>query len=485
MIRNLIALAFLLGLYGFVAYTSYGYDDEFSNMRLIETGKSFGEIIATTNSMDVHPPGSYIMNKGLFDLVRDWSIVRLIDALLAALTLWLVWKQSSKLAIHPAFSFLVVCLNPTLLLWTAGLRWYAYYVPLVNLLLLLLIKNPRRAGLFWGMFFGLATILFHFGYISFIIIPALLLIALHLRREYLKTEYRTVLGLSLVSALLCLPQLIVFFTVHLHNSATQISSYKVAAAGLLLHVMAGQGAYPLTVAGISLTIGNGLLFAIGLSRIRASLSGLGSKLFIFGSAGLLLVRLTAKFRNLVVLSVAQGMSQASVFSQIRNRLVKGAVIACFLVGNLWGLYNVVSHHNTTKGSWNMPYAEILDSIRNEAALCHAGTLITIDPGIAYHSRTIVKKVVYLIADKNWAGQIDSAQGCILAFRTFRGSLSEQTYRQYLDFLASQTGHTSKVIQFDRDTNAGFKRRFDADIPDFYAELLIIDKGGTPLGPGFF
>lgn len=473
-----ITLAFLLILYAFVAYSSWGYDDEFPNIGLIESGKGVVEIVNTINSMDVHPPGSYLLNKWLFDLVTDWSLVRLIGAALGAFSIWLIWKESWKLSINKAFSFLVICLNPTLLLWVTGLRWYAYFVPLLNLLILLLLRNIRNKIMFWGIFFLLSTILFYVGYISMIIVPVIFLIALHLRKSNLKSELLTILLMSLVSILLCIPQLVIFFTVHLHHKGAQIASYAKSAAGLFLHIFSGQGSYPLSISGASLIIGNALLFCVAFVRTRTILQNLGSKLFAFGSVGLFLVKLTAKFRNLVVLSTAQGLFQSASFALIRNQLLKAVVIICFLIGNLWGVFNVISHQHTTKGSWNMPYSQIFNAVKQEAALCDASVLITSDPATAYHGKKLVKRVIYLIGNEHWAEEIDSVGGCILVLKTFRGSLSQQSYQQYLDFLAGKANHVTRVLHFGHDSDAGFKRMFDPDIPDYYADLLVIAGNRT-------
>jgi hypothetical protein len=475
MIRQLIALVCLLILYGYVAYTSYGYDDEFSNISLIESGKNYTEIAGTINSMDVHPPGSYLLNKWLFDRVANWSLVRLINAVLAAMSLWLIWRRVAYLSGYAAFSFLVICMNPTLLLWTSGLRWYAYFVPLLNLMLLLLLKNGRDKQLFWGLFFLIASALFYLGYISLVIVPVMFFIALYQRRDELKGELPTIASLSIVSLLICLPQLIVFYKVHLHNGSAQVSGYIGALTGLGLHVFSGQGAYPLTLAGVSMIIGNSLLFLTALQRGKPYFRDIGTQLFVLGAASLLLVRLTAKFRNLVVLSVAQGMAQTIAYGQIRNRLVKLVVVVGILVGNLWGLFNVTTHRNTTKGSWNMPYAEIMKAVKREALNDSTLVLITSDPGIAFHGKKLVPRVVCLVGNNRWAQEIDSSRGPILAFKTFRGSLSQESYHEYLAFIARHSNPTTRVLRFGFDTNAQFKRKFDSDIPDYYADMLVIDR----------
>jgi hypothetical protein len=471
MMKKFIPLLILLVLYGTVAYFSYGYDDEFFNINLIESSSSYGQLISSVNGMDVHPPGSYLINKVLFDMTGDWSLVRLFAALFTAFSLWMLWRQATRPGFQSVFTFITVCLSPTILLWGTGLRWYAYAVPLINLLLYVVIQNSESKRTFWGSFFLLSVVLFHVGYISLVIVPIAFALAWYARREKRRSEYSTILWMGGVAALLCVPQLLVFLRIHLPNNSTVPPSYVNSLVGLGLHVFSGRAAYPLSVAGLALTSGNALLFGYGIVQIRNVLRNRGTQLFVFGCAGLLMARLTAKFRNLVVLSSAQGLYQSLTYSLVQNRWVKVAAFVCFSVGNGWGVVNVATHHNTTKGTWNMPYAEVLSTITREAASCHASTLITSDPGVAYYGKKLVPNLIYIIADKDWSNRVGLVQGCVIAVKTFRGSIDPKEFGKYLDFLGSRK---SEIIHCGFDKNAPFKRRIDPDVPDYYADIYVMN-----------
>src|SRR5690554_1150729 len=99
--RKLLALAFLWILYGSVGFLSYGYDDEFFNINLVEFADGASHLLTLVNRIDVHPPGSYLLNWLLLKMTGDWSLVRLIGALVTASSLWLVWKEVARS--KPAF----------------------------------------------------------------------------------------------------------------------------------------------------------------------------------------------------------------------------------------------------------------------------------------------------------------------------------------------------------------------------------------------
>src|SRR5258706_7192010 len=130
--------------------------------------------------------------------------------------LWL--SMAVQGAVHRAFAYLVICLNPSLLLWCTGLRWYAYFVPVLNLVVLTLMTNPRKPLLYWGLLTAGALALFHIGYLSLVIVPCVFLVALYQRRKTLATELWILGGLLLFAAAVAYPQATVLFTVHLKHA---------------------------------------------------------------------------------------------------------------------------------------------------------------------------------------------------------------------------------------------------------------------------
>ena len=471
--RKLLALAFLWILYGSVGFLSYGYDDEFFNINLVEFADGASHLLTLVNRIDVHPPGSYLLNWLLLKMTGDWSLVRLIGALATASSLWLVWKEVARS--KPAFfAYMAICLNPTILLWGAGLRWHAYAVTIINLMLYLLLRGSERRWIFWASFFFLGVALVYTGYIGLVLVPILFMIALNARREKLRREISAIAWSGAAAVLLILPQMIVLFRVHLPNSNDQFGGYFRSLAGLGLHLLAGQGSYPLTVAGGALILANAILLLVSISHFYKILNEPSTQFILLSSVSLLLARLTKKYRNLVTLSSAQGIWQSGAYSYIEARWLRIATLMLLALGNIWGVINILSHQNTIKGSWNTPYGEVLSVISERAQRCDDTTLITSDPVIAYHGKALVPALINLHATADWSAKAEAAEGCIIAVRTFRGSMRRAKYQSYVEFLERQKERTTEVIARGLDTNAAFKRRFEPDIPDYYAYIYVID-----------
>jgi hypothetical protein len=122
---------------------SPGYDDEFTNIELIE--RLGGGVLGYVQGNDVHPPGSYLLDWLLFAALRDWQLVRLAVALFTAGAIvyaveWLRHRHGMRAA---TLALVLLALNPALLMWCTGLRWYAWFVPM---LLWLLCPPPVSPG---------------------------------------------------------------------------------------------------------------------------------------------------------------------------------------------------------------------------------------------------------------------------------------------------------------------------------------------------
>lgn len=469
---HLTSLSIIILLYTIVSLTSYGYDDEFFNINLIERTESAWQLITSVNQIDIHPPGSYLINWTLFHLFGSWSHTRLIGAIGTAFSLWILWYATKKENVT-LFSFVAICLNPTILLWGATLRWYTYALPIINFMIYLLIRRNKPRRLYWEIFFLLSVILFYISYIAIIIVPIFFTIALFRHRKQLADKIRPLLWSALGAAILISPQLFIFYRVHLPNGGAQFGGYLRSFGGLGLHFLAGQASYPFALAGLASTLGNLLLMMASLAHFRALIAHPPTQFVLLGSLSLVFTRLSRKFRNLVTLSSAQGLWQNEVYHRIRHRRLRLAIFLLIGFANIWGVINVVSHSNTAKGNWNMPYSQILATIQAHAQECNASTLITSDPGIAYHGRKIIPNVINLHYRADWEAAALSKEGCIIAINTFRGSLNRARYQEYKGFLERHDDRLRAIIPLGPDRHAEFKRRFAPDIPDHYAVIYVV------------
>jgi len=472
-----LSLIVLVILYVAVAWLGPGYDDEFYNINSIESGYTYSGLIELANSMDVHPPGQYILNKALWSLTGDWSVARSLAACFTAISIWFLWFYVAKDASRSTatFAFIAICLNPALLLWCTGLRWYAYFVPVFTLLALLIMKNPKSSLTFWGSFFLLSLILFMIGYAALILVPAGFVVALYARKEFVLREIKVIATLGLISLFLAAYQLVVFFSVHIKSLSSQTSGFFQATKGLFLHVLSNQGAMPISLFGLSLISANLLLLWAGLARQRKVLLEPVSGLFILGTLGLFVTKLTGKFRNLVMVSSIQGVFQTKLYESIASKPLLIVVLALFAVGNLGSIYNVFMHQDTTKGSWNTPYSDVLNDIteKRNTLFCSSMQVVTHDPVIAYHAEKLAAVVVN-VGQQNWREDITNYKGCLATVQTFRGSLPRDLKTEY-DALINQLPNKKIRINFGQDRFSQFKRRFDPDIPDYYVTVTYFNS----------
>jgi hypothetical protein len=483
--RAALAVGFvaLTILYGAVGFLCPGYDDEFTNIVLVEQyAHDLLSLMHVANSTDVHPPGSYFINWVLYRLTNDWHYVRLVSGVFTATALfyfYLRFTRAENLRTQ-LFGYLTICLSPTLLLWTTGLRWYAYFTPILMLTFCSLRRESNPWRYYFCLWFGVA-ILFHIGYAAIVVAPALALYAWLQRRQTIRQDIAPCITLGVIACALCLPQMMSLLHVHLANSSHQTSSMLVSIAGFALNWLSGQGAYPVAPAGISLILGNLLILGI-LARAPRAL-GEPPTLFLLAAEALFVIaRLAGKFRNLVVLAPYQGLLQFRIYTLARAEWQRVLLILLFGIGNLWGLVNVATHRDTIKGSWNTPYGEALAAAEQDAQSCRKKIALTSDPVLQY----ALQRSGWIVATERVPSDPPSAvldsNDCVTVFSTFRGAMSYAKHRLLFTSLDLRARDIARR-EFGRDDYAGFKRRFDSDVPDHYLTeiryLGVLDS--QPLG----
>lgn len=463
-----LALILVVALYGYVGYLSPGYDDEFYNIGFIEKYR-LKELMVFINSWDVHPPGQYVINYVLFEALGSWSLVRAVTAGFAAASTWLLWRTVTRNqnVLVSFFSFMAICLSPAVLLWCTGLRWYAYFVAIFNILTVLILRNKAGGKAFWGCFFVLCVALFHIGYAALVVTPAAFLVAVFNRRDKFSSEWKAIFGFAVLAAIACFFQFRIFLTVHMKNADDQLSSYFGSLKGLALHLLSNQGSMPLSIYGGLLIFANAILFIAAIWYCRSLFARTDFRFFTLSAVFLLLSKLTGKFRNAVVISGLQGAAQTRIFRELGGGL-KFVVLLAFLIGNTGSLHNVITHQDTTKGSWNTPYEATLDYIGQtyKDKSCSSMMVATFDPVFLWHARRLGYQTVAVALDSNWKQDISAYKGCKVLIQTFDGGRDETLVKEYKQLVAAQT-QPSIVKRFGFDDFANFKRQFEPEIPDYY------------------
>jgi len=468
-------------LYFYVALNSFGYDDEFHNINFIE-GRSLGALLEYLFfQSEHHPIGQYLVNYFLFGLFNDWSFVRAFNALIFSLSLWILWliffnRYSKQVLI---FSFIVICLNPSLLLWGTSLRWYVYLIPLLNFLTILCFVNPKPPRIFWGLFFFISLLACYVNYIALLVVPIFFLFSLINRKNFLKQDLPTIIFSFLISCLIYSYQIIILLGRQIHNFSDQTSNFLSSFTGLGFHLLNGHAVIPGSIASILFIVSN-LILLIGIIHFREKIfKEFNLKVLSLSLVLVFIFKLTAKFRNLIVFQPLIGLVQSKVFLLFPFKL-KIFLLATFLTASLFGIKNVVLHENTSKQSWNTPYSHVLFSINSivKEKGCTKSQLITHDPVFDWHLKKDYSEVIFINDSRpshtNWEFLVNEFEGCQIFLKTYKGSLSDNLYSSYLKTIEGLP-KSREILLFKEDEFINFKTFLDPNIPHYYVELIFLDK----------
>ena len=467
-------------LFGHVALTSPGFDDEITNIDLIEHLGTW-QTVTLMQTEDVHPPGGYLVNGLLWQLTHDWSSVRLVSVLIYGLAcaslLRFVQRQMGSLAAW--LCLLVVGFSPTAMMWCTSVRWYAYLTPL---LMWALVLPAHRAG--WWFRFKPAmawTLMAYISYASLVVAPGLWLwYALHAEdKRWTQRLRESVLPWGL-AAMLFLPQAWVLLTVHAKNTAGQTGGLVKSLMGIVVSMASNQGLFPLSLPAAAAAIGWAMVLLVALTMARqqrtatSALAATGAGLLGFLASGL-----AGKFRNLVAMVPFQGLVLAQTAPWLRQSRALQLAVALIAVGQLVGSINVMRHQDTTKNSWNLPVNTVLQALDQATAQCQRPVAIyTFDAVLAramrQHNPQWQVASYYSRFDKRPLQDTD----CSVVLHTYRGALSTERHAGLLAAEAATTGQRGAMVQIGRDDNSALKRKLDAAYPEYQVSFQVIHEPGT-------
>ncbi|MBQ3403571.1 MAG: hypothetical protein IJG65_09435 [Synergistaceae bacterium] len=486
----ILSLLAVLGLFAVTGFQSWGYDDEIYSFRLVENSNSISEVIAKANSTDIHPAGMYIINYVLLKILGNWHLVKAASALFAASFIWFFWyvmTRDMKSLFALIFSYIAVCLNPTLLLWCTSVRWYTYFTPLVCVIAVLLYKaedTRLNSTLFWGIYFLTCVIMFHLNYISAIIIPVSFICMLYRRRNSLQREWKCITLYALFSVCLVAYQAYVLLTVHYANSHKGFLPPFRLSIGAGQNFLCGQAVVPVSAYGIILIAANIILFIVFLKNILKTCRNCDNNFLILSYVAMMLIfpgnSTSSGARNFSVLSPEMGIFLSNVFQEIRHKSIKIFILLAYAIGTAGGIYNVLTHTDTSKATYNMPYKEIIDYAETLDPERQA-MFITDFSDLDYHVKKKYNNVTYVGrgASKNWDKPLSSWRGRIIAVRTHQVADNYDKYLQYLSRVVNgEAGTLISRHEIGKDGFAWFKRIINKDYPDYYAQVYFIDNGGT-------
>jgi hypothetical protein len=464
-----ISYFLVFALYIVVAYQSYGYDDDVFNIKLIE---QYGFAAAKiTQGTDVHPPLSYIANAALYWLTHSWTTVRVIDASLCALSIAYAVKNLRRTHGDTVAATAMTLLgpNPALLLWCTGLRWYALFVPI----LIWLSIVPNTHGWFrWAKLCTGLLLLAYISYAAFIVaIPLLYLYARSSDAPW-QEDFKPLLWIGAIALLMYIPQLFIFFDVHLANEAGQRSSLFRGLVGLVSTYISNQGVFPLSFTGSISAVGSIGLYTVLCRDEYTGAFNRHFESFSIGAAFAWLSGLAGKFHNLVVFIPWQILAISTATARRSLPLIYYVSLTLVLIGNIAGSINVISHSNTIKNSWNLPVGDIVRRAESARDRCGGDILIaTQDSLIAFILKRESFQVLSPYAAPPAVALLPTKLRCVVILKTYAGSIPEDRYRTMFEQVSRLSASSKKEERLYEESNYIWKRRLDPRYPKYQVEWL--------------
>ncbi len=458
--------------YPMVSYLSYGYDDEFFNINLIE---KFGfKTIYFLQHNDVHPPLSYFINIVLIRLLHNWSLVRVCSGLLMSATL--IWATEKERRIfgnqYALILFLLLAFNPALLMWCSGIRWYAYFLPV----LVYLIFKPIRSGFkAWVILGAGITLLAFIGYIAFLLLVPLILLYWWSNTEAPKVKIKQFIYMAPLFMILYAYQFYVFATVHLRGRGKELTFNVIKnARGYFISQISNQGVFPISAPAIISVLGFlGLVFCI-LKYIFGHSNDKKSRqiLIVYFLVTLLLLvsGLGGKFRNFIVLIPFQISLVMHFYNVLKTNMVYLVSLIMLVLANLWGCVNVIRHSGTTKNSWNMPIGETISAIEQWHNLDGSLLVFTIDPTLTF---VLKQRNIHVVSayNEHKSPEFEPISNVVF-INTFRGSMS----RRFYDSLMMEEKHIKsdgkQAIKLGYDPYFEWKNKLINDLPEYQVDLVM-------------
>ena len=463
----------LIFLYGAVGYSSFGYDDEFFNITYVE---KYGiDVVSFVQSTDVHPPGSYFINWVLFDLLKEWSLVRLINSVFTASCLiYFINHVKNRFGPHiGAMVFIYVGINPAILMWCTGLRWYAYFVPL---LLFICITPNFNSRWYWPKLFIGLLLLGYLSYAVFIVALPLLLIYWNDCPDGTKIKIRSIFLLGSTVGILYAYQLIIFITVHVKYGRGLTCSLLKSIVGFYVAQISNQGVFPSSLGGIMSAAGFFGLVGIGVIEVLRARRITGFLIIYgIGTAGLILTGLGGKFRNFVILCPFQALWLSTFGAPSLQNKTLSIFLALTLAGNGLGIINVVRHQGTTKNSWNMPTKEAINRLRLINRSCSDNVLVlTHDEALTY----FFEKSGYHVygpytRQPGESNELTRDWHCIATFITYAGEFADVSIRTIYRPIESLRSDAKEVYYIGKDADHKLKQMIDKRYPEHQIEIHVL------------
>jgi hypothetical protein len=470
-----LAFAISTVLFISIAFKSFGYDDEYWNIRMIEEN-TLGILISKIQSSDVHPPLSYILNFVLFKVFNNWMIVRVFSAILFLIALGYKVSKTKNQEIK-IILILLLGFNPTIMLWVTSIRWYAYAIPLLMIISIPLEKNNKYYWYYF--FFGFLTLSF-LSYIGMIlIIPYFIWYYLQQEGSFVNRVRRIIIP-GLLYLIFYSYQLYIFYTIHRFNNIEDnqqtfdlITSFK----SYISSVFTNQAIFPISIVGIISIFGYLIISIVLITTLKNRKNIKILSLFLISSILYLITGIAGKLRNLVLLDISKAhLIGNSIFSKYKKWLYVGLMI--IFIPNVCGIYNVWSHQRTTKNAWNLPLAKSIELMNRLEKESSKEVYFTFHPTYTYHLTKQNKDLISFYTPyyfdstkiKTTIDKLINEKNNKINFNfilTYRGrSIEEGHYKEMITQMKALKADSIKIYQLGFDSDYKLKQKIYPDYPEY-------------------
>jgi hypothetical protein len=472
----LVSLSISVVAFLSVAHGTF-FDDEIFSIEHITVARSYVAMIKFFSTHDLHPAGSYVIFRGMFEVLGSWSSVKDAMGLLNGAALGIcVWQAYPKLGTPTRRLFAAaVATSGTVVLIGDSLRWYALFDPIFFVTLTYVVFSDCRPHIKIILCGMSCVVLFYLSYLG-VITTAVLGVALFCRHygELTRRDVRVAIIVGVVGICACIPQSYCLVVFHLPNAIDFPRRPAWSFLNVLMTLVIGYSVFPLHYAAIvfvALLAGTGmyyafyekkgrldviLIVALTVGALLLSVTGLGgidrrTAIFLYPFAMLLTV--------LAVVGLPRYARQVSMWALILFQLV--------------GVWNVVWHIDTTKSSFNTDYATALKFILENQANC-SGRLIVFDrdPVMTYLLEEIKIPVSSPLSRMRTSTDMKSSD-CVIQIKSNPGNFSQEELKTFDDVTASNKLRFVGSRQIGRDPFYKFKHS-EIGLPfnEYYLDITV-------------
>ena len=349
------------------------FDDEVWSLTNIEQGGTVAGIWAFANADDVHPPLSYVLSGIPILLTGELWASRLVSAVANGAALgWFAYKAGRERT-RTEFGLLVLLLGlaGTSVMWGTSLRWYCWFNPVFLVAFTALAYCKLSVRQTFAVLSIAAIVLFHLNYVALLVVPGLALVAwFRLRGRLDRRHWKSAILSGCLTVIVCLPQALILFDVHLANSQGQSGSLVMAVAQTGMQLTTGAAVFPAAPAAIAYLLVLVLSSVVMVARGRDTFVSLAPVVAVLAlEVGLLVVTgLGQRARTSSFLFPLASLVAACAIASLPRRLgIVGSLAAAAL--KLTAAYNAAMHQDTTKRDYNRDYRAVIGQIEAWDAQC--------------------------------------------------------------------------------------------------------------------